>query len=507
MKRITICLLMMLAVGCSSGEDPSNQPEGLGGTEAPSSAVPNSQEDDRFARSDGDAEFVQPAVDPNAKRGQVPSQDVEVDDRGAAAQPVTPQSTELPKNETAFDGAKSTASSKKDADSQKEDQLPKSEIASDGAKSTASSKKDAVSEKKEQLESARQKMASLARGLPSARLSAGKKDREDYFRKRKRGRVEDVLAMTNEQRNESARIMATIMEVVRRPNVFISDGELQRNVSRFAREYRDVELPAFGECTQRQADLFIISGGQHGRIEFQTGGDFLLVLALRTLGSERANLSPEQKKKLIDPDDDTDALLAKYRKALQPITSELFKTEVRIKSLKRDLKNLGSIVFDDKRDHRPKKPTLGTAREKREAKAAAKREFEKAERKTLKGTWRIVAAEVKGRRIESRIGQLMVFNGNRIATHVKPGVSPTFGHRFDIDGSRNPKAFTLVIEEKKRFLTRDRIVWSGIYVVSDDEMKLCYVQFGRRGTAAKRTPPTTFTSKMSFVLYTLKRVK
>lgn len=475
MKRITICLLMTLAVGCSSGEDPSNQPENVGGAVVPSGGFPNSKENGRFRGSDVEAEAVQPSVDPNAKRGQAPSQDVAVDDRGAAAQPVTPPSTESPKSETAFDGAKSTASSKKDA----------------------------ISEKEDQLESSRQKMVSLARRLPYSRLSASKKARELYFRKRRRGRVEDVFSMTNEQQKESALIMASIMELVAKPNIVTfldSNSEIQTSVSRFAREYRDVELPAFGECTHSQSDLFIVSGGQHGRIDFQTGSDFLTLLTIRILGNQRANLSPEAKRKLIDPDDDTEALLKKYRKALQPITSELIKTEVRIKTLKRDLKNLGRTVLDDKRDQRPKKPTLGTAKEKREAKAAAKREFEEAERKTLNGTWRIVTAEVKGSRAESRVGQLMAFTGNRIAILVKHRVSPTFRHRFDIDGSRTPRAFTVVSEVKRGNRTIDRIVWSGIYVVSDDELKLCYVR-------GNKSPPTTFGSKMSYVLYTLRRVK
>jgi uncharacterized protein (TIGR03067 family) len=117
----------------------------------------------------------------------------------------------------------------------------------------------------------------------------------------------------------------------------------------------------------------------------------------------------------------------------------------------------------------------------------------KAELRSLKGEWRIIAAEMGGKAVESN--DLVVFS-SRKCTITNPKTKIVLENAFTIDPSKTPKQIGVTN-------TKTNETWVGIYELKGDRLRAVF-----QGNKGGKRPTEFKTRKGSLeVMYTYKRIK
>jgi len=101
----------------------------------------------------------------------------------------------------------------------------------------------------------------------------------------------------------------------------------------------------------------------------------------------------------------------------------------------------------------------------------------KAEMKQLEGTWKIVSAEMFGKKLERELDLEKVVIAGGIITLQRPAGRESTPVPFVLTPTRTPKTIDLLA-------VKDEVarLWKGIYAVDGDELKLC-LPYVRKGVA------------------------
>jgi FKBP-type peptidyl-prolyl cis-trans isomerase len=171
--------------------------------------------------------------------------------------------------------------------------------------------------------------------LPAGSLAKLKGEKRRYFDKRRREFLSQLTRGTQQEQVKTARALKAITLISKNRTVNLIPNSVMLDVGKLLNKFQDTELPPFGPATAEQKQLFELSGGKKGRIEFKSGRDIVGLILLSLEQDKGIPLSAANKRELSETAKDH---VARIQKEQAGTRTRIKRLEDQVATLKAEIK-------------------------------------------------------------------------------------------------------------------------------------------------------------------------